>query len=279
MNKSLTRIVIVLFYLLIATAAASAQTILSGTVRDAESHEPVSFVNIGILNTGSGTVSDENGRYRLELKSPADSVNFSAIGYHGERRAATDLRADGNVTLRSREYITPMVVIRAKRLSQDFLLGNRFDERQQSIGFGSTQLGTAIGIYLPIERETWLKSAHFTVDHANGDSLLFRVNIYDCIDGKVGENLLRENVLLVGGLSTGLLSVDLQPYKLLVQRDVLLELEFVKAYTPSLDEIGISFRMHPRGGRKQAYFKATSFTPYTRLDMRLGFYVMGNVAE
>lgn len=50
---------------------------------DNKSKEPISFVNIGILGENFGTVSDEEGRFNLELKDKFnnDILRLSCIEY------------------------------------------------------------------------------------------------------------------------------------------------------------------------------------------------------
>ena len=57
---------------------------ISGTVLEMNSDKPVEYVNIGIVGRNIGTVSDQNGKYTLDIKSEHhdDTLRFSCIGYH-----------------------------------------------------------------------------------------------------------------------------------------------------------------------------------------------------
>ncbi len=56
---------------------------ISGVVNDAESHEPLSAVHVGVVGTMQGTVTNALGEYLLYLPRNNDSfeLRFSAIGY------------------------------------------------------------------------------------------------------------------------------------------------------------------------------------------------------
>lgn len=59
---------------------------VSGKVVDAETNEPLPYVNIGVLGingkpTGLGTVSDENGNFTLDGIPSGHTVQFRFVGY------------------------------------------------------------------------------------------------------------------------------------------------------------------------------------------------------
>src|SRR5690606_9657827 len=64
---------------------AIAQRQVTGRVTDAESGEVLPGVNILIKGTNNGTVTDINGRYRLEIPSEEAVLKFSFIGYLNEQ--------------------------------------------------------------------------------------------------------------------------------------------------------------------------------------------------
>lgn len=55
---------------------------VSGYVVDNESNEPISFVNLFLSNIGTGTVTDENGKFVFNSEIPNGSIlKISAVGY------------------------------------------------------------------------------------------------------------------------------------------------------------------------------------------------------
>lgn len=64
------------------TGLVSAQeTIVKGRVTDAESGDPLPFVNVVFQNTYTGVTSDFDGYYTLEINQKVDSLEASYIGY------------------------------------------------------------------------------------------------------------------------------------------------------------------------------------------------------
>ena len=54
-----------------------------GTVIDAESKAPLSYVNIGVLNKNMGVISRDDGSFEIDLSKAAsdDTLVFSMIGF------------------------------------------------------------------------------------------------------------------------------------------------------------------------------------------------------
>ena len=67
--------------LLVVTTSFAQQKMLSGTVTDYETGEPIPFVNIIIKHTTTGTMTDTLGRFRLQFPTLTDTLHFTAIGY------------------------------------------------------------------------------------------------------------------------------------------------------------------------------------------------------
>ena len=71
----------ILFFLLLPYNLQS--QFITAKVLDAETRQPLPFVNIGVLNKNLGTVSDEYGDFLLELNPEflLDTLRFSMIGF------------------------------------------------------------------------------------------------------------------------------------------------------------------------------------------------------
>ncbi len=58
---------------------------------------------------------------------------------------------------------------------------------------------------------------------------IFRLNIYDIEKGKSGKNLLKDNIIIpVDAKQTGVISVDLKKYNIILKDDVIVTLEWVE---------------------------------------------------
>jgi hypothetical protein len=69
------------FFLVIYSFASQAQTIVKGKITDANSGDPIPFVNIIFQGTTTGTTTDFDGNYSIKLSTKADSIVASYLGY------------------------------------------------------------------------------------------------------------------------------------------------------------------------------------------------------
>jgi hypothetical protein len=274
-------IISLVLLLLLLPPTAQAQKMLEGRVLDASTGKPISYVNIGYLSRAVGTVSDEAGRFRLPEGTPGDTVLFSAIGYQTVSRSAKTLEKDITIRLKTVSYTMPVVEVLEEIPGKTQIFGHAIKKRKQSIQYTSAQLGSEMGAHIRIKKRTWIQSAHFVLNHAKGDSMHFRLNLYRMQDGKIGEHLLRENVLIQRPQKTGLHAVDLRPYHVVLESDVLMSLEWIRNDGENGNE-DISFRCRAMG-KENTYTRLTSQSPFRKVSdlaemapgLQLGFYLVG----
>ncbi len=84
--------------LLSITGLVHAQQI-NGIVLDANTRDPLPFVNISIPATGMGTTTDVNGKFSFNTKGAADIVNFSFIGYIKRSIPVSEISSDAIIIL------------------------------------------------------------------------------------------------------------------------------------------------------------------------------------
>ena len=220
---------ITLFLLLFLVNIAFSQITIKGVVMDSATDLPIPYVNIGIQKLGLGTVSDQDGKYKISTENEQDQVMFSSIGYEVRTIPAEDLIQNATVELVPKKYAMREVEITASKLeSKEEIFGVKNKNRGLSIGFGSRQLGTEVGALIQIKQPTYVKNANFVLNHAKGDSLLFRVNIYDYKDDQPGEKILKEDLFIRTKQRKGVISIDLTSYNLILENDVMLSLEWIK---------------------------------------------------
>jgi hypothetical protein len=257
----------------------NAQLKIMGQVIDADTKEEIPYVTIGVIKLAKGTVSDEEGRYDLTVNDKNDEVVFSYIGYETKTISAGKLINNSKIELKKIRYTIETVEIIEKRFNpEDKIFGAKNDKRGHSIGFGSTQLGAEIGSAIKIEKPIYIKSVNFKINHAKGDSLIMRVNIYSFENGKIGENLLNENVFIKEKQRTGTITIDMSPYNLILKSDVLLSLEWIR----NSDEIGnkgFSFDTKKDKNLRGVYVKYFGHGEFKKLEykpkLKPSFYFVG----
>jgi len=80
-NKQFLRNLTWLFILLcMNTAGTFAQLKVSGTITDSNK-DPLIGVNIKVAGEKTGTISDSNGKYTIQVPNATSALVFSYIGY------------------------------------------------------------------------------------------------------------------------------------------------------------------------------------------------------
>ncbi|HQH41822.1 MAG TPA: DUF5686 family protein, partial [Bacteroidales bacterium] len=88
-------------------------TIVYGKVMDASSGEPLPYVNIAVKNVPIGTISLEDGSFRLETKHSIDTILFTCVGYQPVTLAVTPFQTqEVNVALKPEEILLDEVVVK-----------------------------------------------------------------------------------------------------------------------------------------------------------------------
>ncbi len=77
---------LVFVLLLLSVCSFGQQTKVYGIVRDALTNEPLPFVKVQFLDSKIGTLTDDNGMYRIETYYATDSIQFSFTGYINVRK-------------------------------------------------------------------------------------------------------------------------------------------------------------------------------------------------
>src|ERR1041385_8109568 len=76
--------------LLFFTIAASAQTTISGTVRNSTNKETVPFVSVAIKGTSTGTFTNEKGYFKLTTSHAFPlTLVFTSIGFTSQEVSVT----------------------------------------------------------------------------------------------------------------------------------------------------------------------------------------------
>lgn len=92
---------IVTLFVCVFCGITAQEKVISGSVIDASTKEPLPFTNIGVIGKETGSVSNSEGRFTLSFENlnTTDSVFFSFVGYKQKKLAVTDLQKNGTVLL------------------------------------------------------------------------------------------------------------------------------------------------------------------------------------
>lgn len=235
------------------------QTTLRGRLLDAETREPVGYVSIGIPGSSVGTVAAPDGYFELVVPADAqDSVAFSCIGYARRTAALGELMAanGGDILLRPANVVLQEVVISPASETKTEVLGMEKTNTTMAVNFAindriNQNLGSEIGRRFKIKKAAQLEKFQFFVT-SNFDTVQFRINVYALKKGKIGDNLLKDNIIVtLVGKKKGWVEVDLLPYDVRVDQSVVISAEWVYASKRG-NYLALPIGM-PRPGNKHFY--------------------------
>jgi TonB-linked SusC/RagA family outer membrane protein len=95
---------------LLCSFSLSAQIAISGTVTDASTGEPLIGANILVVGANSGTITDFDGKYSLEVGANATKLQFSYTGY-ASQTIEIGSQSIIDIALSSGELLDEVVVI------------------------------------------------------------------------------------------------------------------------------------------------------------------------
>ncbi len=206
---------------------------IKGRIADKENNESLSYVNIGIPNKNTGTVSKKDGSFQININQGQilDSLKFSMAGYTAQVIPISDLtdQKKSNVIFLNESFSELKEVVISKKVSRLKTIGNTTTSKFVSIGLPLKFLGTEIGVKIRLGKNpVILKRFSFNISDNRLDTAVFRMNIYNLKNGVPFENILQKNVIVPVGKQKGLYTVNLIPYKLEMKGDIILSLEWIE---------------------------------------------------
>jgi hypothetical protein len=172
---------------------------ISGNVFEMNSEIPVEYVNIGIVGKNVGTISDQNGKYTLQIPPQYhnDTLRFSCIGYHSYSVKISDFMKlnNGNVSLEKRLYNLTEVVVRPKKTRQRTL---GITVRKKSKWCIDYATGHEFGIVISNEKTVFIKelNVNFAQPFNSFDTIFFRINFYKIHKEQQFENILSSPIYI-----------------------------------------------------------------------------------
>lgn len=244
-TKSLTTF---LLLLVCSLQLGYGQQDFKGLIVDKNTNEPIPFVNIGILNKGVGTVSDEQGLFHLELDPTkinlSDTLQFSSLGYASISKLVAELQFSYNSypkvsMVPQAELLEEVVVTNAGLYESDDQIGYE-NGGQEFYGYWKDNIALGGELATKIKSKKGLRKLNeftFEVLGSTSDSVLVRVNFYkpDVKEGFPGTNLNTsgKNILYTIKTTPVFVRIDLSQYDLFVRDEFIVSLELLRVYGTS----------------------------------------------
>jgi len=241
------------------TAQTQSFTNISGLIQDANGN-PISYVNVGIVGTSTGTVSKEDGSYSLFFKNNIkqnDTLRFSIIGYESQSFLIKDMKDQQTIILQDAIFELGEVVVRPQ-LSNQKSIGRSKVKGNRNVNFliakkPRQNMGAEIGKKFNIKNTpTKIQSLRFYIRANKFSSAKFRIAFYSTKKNMPDKNLINQDIIVtVNDKKTGWIDVDLTTYDIFTKDDFIATVQWIDS---SGDGKGLSMPIRfPVFGKKHYY--------------------------
>ena len=189
---------IILLAAFLITFLANAQQTIVGKVLDSISGNVLPYVNIGISGKATGTVSDQQGNFKLKLNNlinDNDEITFESAGFKTVTYKVSSLKEKSIVSLLKDSEILEEVVIDLKKGKLQKLGKKNLGLDLTHFSFYSSYehdvvddaLSKETGMLFKLKKDCWVNSLNFKISSNEYKHLKFRINFYKIENGIPGE--------------------------------------------------------------------------------------------
>jgi len=210
---------------------------ITGHVIDSESGEFIQFVNIGVVGTDIGTISELEGAFHLDLSNAADrdTLRFSFIGYKSIDFSINKIRENGlplEIFLEEKIIELDEVIVSSRNLipikmgidRKDCYPIPLFKKATSRIPFPQAGYKHEIGTLFTNKQSLYLDSLEFNFTDIQTDTVPLRVNIYVDVDGHF-ENILNKPIYINFQRNDESQRIDVSYLGLQINRNFLITIE------------------------------------------------------
>lgn len=179
-----------LFLLLLTTFSLSAQ--LQGVVLDSISGKPIPYVNIWVENENTGTTSNENGVFGLNMNEDKKIV-FSALGFDSKTVASSQSKI---VVLNPKTYHLNEVIVENLKKTKELEIGGAKKTHSSHLSGDKPWIYGKLFEYEQKYSETpYIKQVVFYSNSAIKNAKL-KVRIFEMNDSIPANDLLYEEIII-----------------------------------------------------------------------------------
>lgn len=267
----------------------SQEKIISGKVLNFENSEPLAYVNIGIKNKTVGTVSNDNGLFKLSLNDKVtskDTIVFSFIGFKTEKYLVSELnKIKEPILLQPKNTELDEVVVSSKKIK---LKSKKIGRTSKGLGLMHSnfysyyekdvddRLSKERGMKFKMRKNCHIKDLNFNITSNDFKSLKFRVNFYKIQDGLPTDLIVQENIIFeIKDNFLGWFKVDLEPYKIYLREkteEVAVTIQWLESVKENKKSkyFAISTASSPT---HTAYFREKAMDSWNKGGQNLSFYL------
>jgi len=232
-----------IFYILILLHLVILQSFsqeieMNGIITDANTKQPVEFVNIGILNKNKGTISNLQGEFNLSFTNEFlnDSLTISHVNYYSVKIPVKSFK-NQIIYLQPKTNELSEVVISSKK-KRNKVIGVKSYNPLLWLGAISKDMDiieNAQMINIP-DKSVRVKYVNIYLRAGfKTDSSFVRINFYKNVDNTPDEKIIFENVIQKKKIEPGWLQIDLTKHYIYLEEDFFVGVEFLPDFKNPLE--------------------------------------------
>lgn len=251
---------ILIFALLSISILTSAQKTITGRIKSINGNG-IEYVNIGILEKNTGTVSDVNGIFNINIPDSLvnDSLTIRHINFQTISLCIRDLSffKENEITLNHKENILPDIVILSQKRKYKWISkGIRIP------GYAEPNyLGEEFGIVINVSEFNAISKCKFNISSCKYDSVIFRFNVY--LSEKL-EPAYSRNITIYKDNKNKQYEIPLS-IPLEQEKNLFVSLEYAYSYGKG----GLKFPIF----LGKSFCRKTSLDNFTEVPIRMGFSI------
>lgn len=161
--------------------------IISGEIKN-EKNEKIEYVNVGIVGTNKGTISDNNGFFSIDISkySTLDSLYFSHLSYELKKKSVQDVLKKNVFILKQKNIELPEVVLQKtipkNRVIRKFGIRFPMASSYTSVDYFNQYKDKEIaetGTFLTLKKDYIATNFELKVLSNSCEKVVFRVNFYE----------------------------------------------------------------------------------------------------
>lgn len=266
-------------FFLVAASAFHAQ-VVSGTIVSKNEHQPIPYVKIGIEKKSTGTISDEKGKFSIDLSNtdPQQKIKIEVPGYDLYQETIQDFKKYDQqkifltekiknikeIAIKPKKLIDKNWGVNTKTKSVIYSVNPEFDKKSF---LGETALE------FNAKKRSKLKNINLNIaSYVSTEPVLMRYSIYSEKNGFPDKNILEEEItvkLTEDMIKDGTYTLDVSDRNIWLQGKFFIGIQFLKDFD---GRIKISAALFRTGFIREFYGdwqKMTIAAPAINIDVKM----------
>jgi carboxypeptidase-like protein len=256
---------------------------IKGKIIQQDNNQPLSYVNIGVLNKPLGTLTDTLGNFNFQISQEnlTDTLQISLVGYCSKKIAVKNFVESKEIKIKLTVKFTELAeVVVTKSQPNTETIGRRGNGKFIQVSIHNKNsvegtIGSEMGMrYKTKQTNATLKDFNFNISANNFNYIKYRINIYS-VKNNMPDTLINNKQIFMSAdnFKTGWTKVDLEPYKIKVFHDFIVTVQWVESRMDKKENPITMIPIAVTPFSKNCYARVASQDKWKKVGMKLSNYI------